>query len=367
MTALAAVLIVTGFPVIFTSGCLFSVSEASAATLYLVQQQNDPSPDSRINNTSGQMTMAGSSTEKDTTALSDVPGLTVEFAGEIGYRSDDLKWSIAGDTSGNNPNILSELTWENLGIVQLALKNKTIYRGVYFRGYFQYGWIVSGKNQDSDYEEDNRNDEFSRSNNSADNGSTRDLSAGIGYQFNFVNDSFGLTPLVGYSQHKQYLKMTDGNQTVTYPGGPPLGPFGGLDSTYDTDWKGPWLGLDAVFRSHTMAGKEAAVIDKFELGVGFEYHWTDYNAEADWNLRTDFAHPTSFEHYADGRGFVISAAWNIFFRNNWALTVNGSYQGWETDPGTDRTFFADGTTSETRLNIVEWDTYAIAAGIIYRF
>ncbi len=35
------------------------------------------------------------------------------------YRIDNLNWNIAGDLYGNNPNILSELTWTDLKIYQL--------------------------------------------------------------------------------------------------------------------------------------------------------------------------------------------------------------------------------------------------------
>ena len=37
-----------------------------------------------------------------------------EFVFSAGYRKDELDWNIAGNINGNNPNILSELTWEDL-------------------------------------------------------------------------------------------------------------------------------------------------------------------------------------------------------------------------------------------------------------
>ena len=32
----------------------------------------------------------------------------------VGKRKDDLKWNIAGTPQGDNPNILSELKWEDI-------------------------------------------------------------------------------------------------------------------------------------------------------------------------------------------------------------------------------------------------------------
>ena len=37
----------------------------------------------------------------------------------IGYRSDQLDWNISGDADDENQIILSELSWEDLHIVQL--------------------------------------------------------------------------------------------------------------------------------------------------------------------------------------------------------------------------------------------------------
>lgn len=287
-----------------------------------------------------------------------VDGLSVEFLANLGYRNDDLKWNIAGDTSGNNPNVLSELTWDDLNIFQVGLKNKTVFRGAYFKGYIQYGWIISGDNQDSDYAGDNRTLEFSRSNNSTDDDNTLDASAGIGYQFNLGTGLIGFAPLFGYSYHEQNLRITDGFQTI-----PATGSFEGLDSTYETEWKGPWVGVDLIIRSP----EKTTLLDDFELGLEFEYHWADYTGVGNWNLRDDLAHPKSFEHDADGQGIVLSAYWNIFFKENWALNLSGNYQTWNTDAGLDRVFTAGGEILETRLNEVEWDSFAIMLGLIYRF
>jgi len=284
-------------------------------------------------------------------------GFNTAFTLGAGYRSDDLDWNIAGDVSGNNPNVLSELNWEDLGIFQVKLDNVSIFRGIYFRGAVAYGWIMTGDVQDSDYLGDNRTLEFSRSNNSADDGNTLDATVGIGYQFSFGSNFLSFAPLVGYSHHEQNLTATDGNQTI-----PPTGSFAELDSTYETEWVGPWIGADLVFRMP----HEKKYFEEFSFQVSFEYHWADYNAEADWNLRTDFAHPKSFEHNADGIGWIVSADWNIFFTSQLGFKMSVNYRAWDTDPGIDRTFFSDGTAAETRLNDVNWDSYAIMFGIVYR-
>lgn len=276
-----------------------------------------------------------------------------KFILSIGYRVGDLDWNIAGDITGENPNILSELTWSDLEIYQVKLRNVTIIpKIIYFRGSLAFGWITGGENQDADFNGDNRTQEYSRSNNSGDDGNIFDVSLGIGYPFTFGKGKFRISPLLGYSYHEQNLTISDGNQTI-----PPLGAFPNLDSTYETEWDGPWLGLDLIFqpnKKHTMFAE-------------IEYHWADFYAVADWNLRSDFAHPKSFEHVADGNGMVVSVGWTYLFHGRWALDVTIDYQSWSTGHGIDRVFWAWGTTGETRLNEVNWESYAAMIGLAYHF
>lgn len=277
-----------------------------------------------------------------------------------GYRQDNLDWNIAGDINGNNPNILSELTWTDLEIFQLEFGlERRFKRNFKLGGTLAYGLIFDGQNQDSDYLGDNRTLEFSRSNNSADGDDTWDLSVAFGYEFLFGSGTIGLTPLFGLSYHAQKLQITDGFQTI-----PPLGPFPGLNSSYDASWYGPWTGLDFFFG---ILRKDRMTL-RHEFKFGVEYHfYAEYYAKANWNLRSDFAHPKSFEHETDGSGIIFKGGYKYFFDARWSLDFNGKYQKWETDPGIDRVFFSNGTVVETRLNEVNWDSYSLMIGVTCRW
>lgn len=278
----------------------------------------------------------------------------------LGYRVDALDWNIngAGNQAGSEPNILSELEWRDMDILQLKARfNKTNRDGYYFRGSFSYGWAMDGENQDSDYAGDNRSLEFSRSLSDIDDSTVMDLGGGLGYTlFLGANEDIRLIPIVGYSYHRQELNMRNGNQilwnsanaAVYNPGivgSVPLGPFSGLNSSYDAHWSGPWLGVDLIMDLQTGSTFFARV----------EAHKANYFAEANWNLRSDFAHPVSFEHEADGYGWVLELGWmKELSRHYWSWGVTTSFQSWSTDAGTDRTFFADNSYSEGRLNEVNW-------------
>ena len=226
------------------------------------------------------------------------------------------------------------------------------------KNYIAFGVIVDGKNQDSDYREDDRRMEYSRSNNQADTGSTRDISVGIGYAIPIGSDFFSLAPLIGYSYHRQELRMTDGYQTI-----PATGSFPDLNSSYDATWKGPWVGVDL-----TLALKEiSSSLDWVELCIGLEHHWAAYDATADWNLRTDFKHPKSFEHTADGRGDKLFFGLKNRLGDMTTLSIFYEQQQWTTQSGIDRVFLVNGQTIETRLNEVNWRSSVVRFEIAIRF
>lgn len=283
---------------------------------------------------------------------------------ETGYREDDLDWNIAGNIYGNNPNILSELTWEDLESYQLKLSGTVnVKNQIFLSGSVIYGMIYEGENQDSDYAGDNRTLEFSRSNNNADDGDLWDLSLGVGPRINFGLSYFSLVPMVGYSYHKQNLKITDGYQTIDEDPPIALGPFSGLDSSYETVWQGPWLGANLALN----AMQPMWIFREVRFHVGFEYHWANYYAEANWNLREDLEHPKSFEHDASGYGLVWTMAARFFLSDRWSFCLSYDYHQWETDEGTDRVFLSNGTMAVTQLNRVRWSGRALSLGVACHF
>lgn len=304
------------------------------------------------------------------------PGRSVWAAAEVqgdlavaaGYRVDALDWNIAGDNNGQNPDVLSELTWSDLRIYQFGLVGHAERVGSEFatfspclRAAFAYGLIVSGKNQDSDYFGDNRTLEFSRSNNSADSGSVLDLSLAGGGKARFRDNRYTLTPLIGYSYYAQNLTARDGNQTLSdpsfFPDVVPLGPFSRLQSTYETAWYGPWLGVDAT----------AAPSQGWRLSAGIELHYLFYKAVGNWNLRSDLAHPKSFEHVGSGSGLICRLGSDYLLTPRLELTVAAELRRFAIDDGTDRVFAADGSQGTTLLNEVNWKSKMLTAGVLYHF
>ena len=278
---------------------------------------------------------------------------TVDSGFSMGASQGELSWDIAGSLLGESPNILSELQWTDLNVIHMRYharsygrKKERTYYG--FEG--DYGFIVAGDNQDSDYFSDNRQDEFSRSNNSGDGGNTMDLSVSMGYTFGKKYRKDGgwvFIPMIGYSRHEQSLVMVEGNQTVATDNiTPPEGTFGGLDSEYNATWDGPWVGIRAEYDK----GRS------FSFFLDYQVHQIDYEADADWNLRDDFAHPTSFTHTAKGDGVIASMGLQYKIKKGFSLGVSLDHQLFVTARGLDETYFSDGTTGQTQLNGATWES-----------
>lgn len=279
---------------------------------------------------------------------------TFEVFLSVGYRKDKLNWNEASENG--SVNIMSELKWENLNIVQLSATAKLYF---YFdwslHAKLNYGSINSGSNQDSDYNGNNRTLEFSRSNNKG-GGDVGDASLGLGRTirlFNNVGENFlAVTPLFGLSIHQQNLTMTDGYQTLTTTG-TGLGPFYGLNNSYDAQWQGPWVGIETLLQTG----------GNWSLSATAEYHWADYTAQANWNLR-----PLSFTHTAQGQGLLLAVGASYLVSKDTSVNFSVNSQQWHTGAGTDRTVdSSNGSVTWYPLNAVNWESTAFNVGMSHFF
>lgn len=263
-----------------------------------------------------------------------------EFSVSAGMRTDRMSWSEANNTV----NIASELAWNNLEIFQIGAAGRlNLNNDLALYGKADFGNINSGTNQDSDYNGNNRTLEYSRSNNKA-GGNVQDASLALGKNYN-IRDSaekimLTITPLLGLSIHQQNLTMTDGFQVIPYAGNYP-----GLNSTYNTEWQGPWAGIDTQWK----------LGEKWSLIASIEYHWADFAAQANWNLRQEYMHPVSFTHMAKGYGVFYSAGASCLASNGWHLNISAELRKWHGESGTDRTYYSDGSMGTYPLNEVNWE------------
>ena len=266
------------------------------------------------------------------------------------YRQGTFVWNKAG--WDNFPNILSELKWENLRIRGIkGILRHDIDQRSYLEASGEYGWIYAGTNQDSDYDGDNRTEEYSRSNNSGNGGHVFDASLAMGWKMRDTKTQ-RTSLLAGYGYSRQLLRMTNGFQTI-----PATGPFAGLNASYRTVWQGPWLGLQ----------HEERLNKRLNLIARLEYHWLSYDAEARWNLRPDLEQPVTNNHWADGTGIVASLGLYYAAGSRWHLGAWVDYTRDTTGYGTDQVNGATGKKIRIRLNEARWDSWAYRLKATYLF
>lgn len=283
-----------------------------------------------------------------------------------GYRYDNLEWSISG--SDDTPDIMSELTWKNLQMAEISVgaKGELFCVGAY-RVNADYAWILSGKNRDSDYAGDHKTIEYSRSYADASKGEAWDLKIGIGRTFKLFCDTLTITPLTGYAQMEQHLKMYDGHQEIdliynTH------GHFKGLNSSYNTRWESPWVGVDLAYDP----------IECLSIFGSFEAHFPYYKAKGHWNLRTDFV--GDFIHKGNGRGwwYTLGGKWRLGSGLTAGLIADASF--FKVTKGTDTTTFNENiidsqgaligqqtVKGSTHIHRVHWDSYRIQVYASYEF
>lgn len=303
-------------------------------------------------------------------------GYSIKVGAFAGQRTDNLDWNIAGNISGANPNVLSELKWKDIATYQGGINLDGVYFNedsrvdLAFKGLVAYGITVEGSHTDEDWLFDDRTGQFGYSDGDSDEGSTLDFEFKVGPQVKLLDNKMSASLLAGVQYHNIELTMTSGEGLYHDPSGGVLtdpstwpvayqGPLVGLDSSYEATMFGPSIGIDVDYD----------ILSKLKLGVAFDYYfWTEYEAEANWNLRTDFAHPVSFEHFADdatGFSVEVDGEWRV--TDKWSVTANYKYSKWDAGPGKDTTYFADDTEGDTQLNAVNWDTQQVNVGITYRF
>lgn len=276
---------------------------------------------------------------------------------KAGYQRNDLNWNIAD--VDNNPNVLSELQWKKVESAMVETGVTITYADSWqAEAKLGYGYTVNGRNQDSDYDFNNRQGEFSRSYSISEDGAIFDFSAALGYSLTLWDKpvfSYKVTPKIGFAYHTQQFGDSHAVQAI-----PAYGNFGngGLNKTYDATWFGPWGGLSA----------EMLFAERLSVQNSISYHLAKYEGTGNWMLRGDFQHPTSFRHSANGNGIVVSSSVGYLMDSDWTVRLSADYQRWKAhNKGIDTTFFSGGYVGETKLNEVNWNSYGFNLGVEYNF
>jgi len=266
-------------------------------------------------------------------------GLEATVAG--GFQSLGLRWSIAGNSAGQSPNVYSELKWRKVGgaAVDVDLCYGLGRRWIFFASGSRM-FTSTGRVSDKDYAGDNRTDNIYSEDLVGSKGYAYSLGAGAGYRLRF-GERFAVVAAIGYAVSGQQLSITD-----------PGGYFDFLDSRYQTSWYGPFVRAALDWSS-----------GRWRLSGRMTYHQVNYRATADWNLIADFSHPVSFRHRADGFGAEGELRLGYRMGRGVELFFAGDGSSWETGTGIDELYRNSGPSQQTRLNEVVMAGFGLHAGV----
>ena len=280
---------------------------------------------------------------------------------QLEMSDSELVWDIASSASATTtPNVLSELSFRDIRslgyVINLGYMNR-FDNNIAFVLEAEYAdsRIRSGRAQDSDYASDNRTDEFSRSFSDIESDSINYFSLATGIKTRWLNTKgHYLSFLIGYKKHNVDITMTNGVVEIPEADAGSLIP--GLNSTYNSEFRSIFAGLSTehVFSWGT-------------IGFRYDLYYTDLKAEADWNLRTDFAHPVSFEQIGDGKGYAATLGYTYNHNRNWDYSIDYVVTKYHIQDGYDQTYFSDTTSFIVKLNNSEYKQEAIRIGVSYNF
>jgi len=260
-----------------------------------------------------------------------------------GYQQENLRWSIAGNSAGRNPNVYSELKWHGVdGLSSGVALSWEVWRRLLVLAEGSRMFTSSGTVSDTDYGGDDRTDRIYGRSFESHKGYAYANFLGLGYRL-AVGPRLQLTPAVGYQWSGQRLTIEDAAEL--------------LNSVYRTWWKG------LVVRGMG----ELKLDGKWGLLFAGAYHQVNYRADADWNLIQSFDHPVSFSHRADGYGLEGTLGVKYAAGRHVAVVVAGDYFNWSTGKGVDELYLTSGQTSQTQLNEVVMEGFGVNMGVRLNF
>lgn len=239
----------------------------------------------------------------------------------------NFDWSIAGNSKGESPNILSELRFNS--ITSLGYFIRSAYKPsphLAIVVYYQKNETFSGTGTDIDYQNDNRSSPTENLEFSSDQGGLQILKAGVKSQI-LRRGRLAMDAGILYQSNIQNFYIL----SAEVPD---------LQSTYKAKTSGVEIGTDARFTVCRILSTLLIV------NAGY----VNYRAEGNWNLREIFMHPLSFSQAS--KGLTMGGGLGIAVRITPALnlTVSGNYSYTKIYQGTDTSYLVSGPEVITRFN-----------------
>lgn len=248
--------------------------------------------------------------------------VVTELTPVVGYRQDNIKWTISNGASGQ---------WKSPKFVDYGIKGKTTFKDRYVLSYdVTVANLVSGTFQDRNYLNLNQT-----SNTVAEKVWSLAVrpNLGIGYKFKPAR-YFHLIPQLGFVYDLIYLKTNTSR----------AGPISAFKNTIQ--WYGPWFGFDTTTK----------ITRRWTMNIGAAYQIAFYNATGNWEIPPSQTQNTMSQN---GTGQAVFGRFRIQYEVVKSVSLGGEADmGWKSlKNGSDSRTFANGTTLKSKLKKVTSDTW----------
>ena len=263
-------------------------------------------------------------------------------------RVSDQAWSTAGDAQGNNPNILTEYTWEQQ--VELGLQGELgwcDHDGLLLRAGGWLGVAVAGDTQQSDYAADGRTSETFRTTGQAGGGWSWQGEAALGWRFT-PGAHLAIEPEFSLSTWRQHLPIHDLTQSI-----PANTVANDVNSSYHTSWDMATAG--ATLRWQLAFNLLLSLRGQVGLGT--------FAGKGNLNGRDDLAQPVSFQQESDAWMWRGQAQLEFIDSTGWGYGARLGYEQWRAGSGEDRLRYGPDDATVTQFNGSSIDSMVLACDV----
>lgn len=258
-----------------------------------------------------------------------------------GESKRDFSWDIAG--ANGVPSVLSKLNWKNITSKRQDFGINILHPRIEINIYTSTTSNSSGEVNDYDY-----------------NPLIHSRSSAKGSKF--TKDAVLIGPRIGniksvelvlqgaYTRSIDTYKLSNGVEIS-----PSSGKIDGLNSTYKAKVNGFGGSAKARYSPYPNYGS---------VLFGWQQFIYDYQAKANWNLRTDIS---SFEHSGTAYEQILWAEIEAKLPRKISLFAKWEERRYRVNRGTDKTTYQDGTRTTQPLNGVSLMEHSLLFGIKGRF
>jgi hypothetical protein len=296
------------------------------------------------------------------------PSLDVAISG--GYRRSKATLNTSGiATNTTDPRAITEQKWKGLNAYMARGEASYTQRSGFLKGVHLEGAAYTTGTFAGDYRlnqlvvQDQQENLSGDAEGDAGDGDMHGFRGAVGYSFELTNpvqhddidQSFWLTPVLGYGADTQNYETSDFSQNF-----PAIGALPSRRQNNEMEWKGTFvgIGLDGYLQRN-----------KYHFSLRGEYHFGDF--EGSGRLTSpDLPGATSdlrFNQEADATGILLSSRFGYQAFENLELFVSATIQRWTSDQGSETVVLRDGSSINQNLDEADARSSELLLGAAFRF